>query len=213
MDAVRLEELTRNRETIADPSVEKRQRANEPEPSFRRAIMALVPNLRAFAISLTRNGDRADDLVQETILRAWAKNRMFVRGTNLNAWLFTILRNAYYSEYRKRAREVKDDGGISAARLTSLPAQQDRLNLQDLWSALDRIPVEQREALILVGAESLSYDEAAAICGCAVGTVKSRVNRGRNRLAELLDYERGDFASDAAAQSVLIGNGVASPPR
>ena len=159
---------------------------------FRAGLLAAAPNLRAFAISLVNNGDRADDLVQDTIMRAWAKRDSFRPGTNLNAWLFTILRNGFYSEFRKRRREEEDPDGSYAAGLVAPPDQDDKLEMQDLKSALAQVAPDQREALWLVAVEGLSYEQAAEICGTAVGTVKSRVNRARNRLAELLGYTADD---------------------
>jgi RNA polymerase sigma-70 factor, ECF subfamily len=149
-------------------------------------LIAVIPNLRAFAVSLCGNPDRADDLVQETLVKAWGNLDSFVEGTNLPAWLFTILRNFYYSEYRKRRREVADSDGAIATRLATAPAQNGHMDLLDLHGALQQLPNDQREALILIGASGLSYEEAAGICGCAIGTMKSRVNRARNRLAEIL---------------------------
>jgi RNA polymerase sigma-70 factor (ECF subfamily) len=149
-------------------------------------LIAVIPNLRAFAVSLCGNPDRADDLVQETLVKAWGNLDSFVEGTNLPAWLFTILRNFYYSEYRKRRREVADSDGAIATRLATAPAQNGHMDLLDLHRALQQLPNDQREALILIGASGLSYEEAASICGCAIGTMKSRVNRARNRLAEIL---------------------------
>ena len=149
-------------------------------------LIAVIPNLRAFAVSLCGNPDRADDLVQETLVKAWGNLNSFVEGTNLPAWLFTILRNFYYSEYRKRRREVADSDGAIATQLATAPAQTGHMDLLDLHGALQQLPGDQREALILIGASGLSYEEAASICGCAVGTMKSRVNRARNRLAEIL---------------------------
>jgi RNA polymerase sigma-70 factor (ECF subfamily) len=149
-------------------------------------LIAIIPNLRAFAVSLCGNPDRADDLVQETLVKAWSNLGSFVEGTNLPAWLFTILRNIYYSEYRKRRREVADSDGAIAAKLATAPAQIGHMDLLDFRAALQHLPNDQREALILIGASGLSYEEAAQICGCAVGTMKSRVNRARNRLSELL---------------------------
>jgi RNA polymerase sigma-70 factor, ECF subfamily len=143
--------------------------------------------------------------VQDTVLRAWNKRSSFQPGTNLNAWLFTILRNSFFSEHRKRAREVEDSDGIYAAQLKTVPDQLDNLHVQDLRIALDRLVPEQREALLLVGAEGLSYEETAAICGTAVGTIKSRVNRARTRLAELLGYAPGDLASDNVIRSAMSG--------
>ncbi len=161
--------------------------ANTPTSAQMKAdLIAIIPNLRAFAVSLCGNPDRADDLVQETLVKAWSNLGSFVEGTNLPAWLFTILRNIYYSEYRKRRREVADSDGAIAAKLATAPAQNGHMDLLDFRAALQHLPNDQREALILIGASGLSYEEAAQICGCAVGTMKSRVNRARNRLSELL---------------------------
>lgn len=179
------------------------QRPNQkPMKSMRSDLLSVVPNLRAFAVSLCGNPDRADDLVQETLVKAWSNFDSFVEGTNLPAWLFTILRNIYYSEYRKRRREVSDSDGIHAARLASAPAQTGHMDFLDFREALQKLPHDQREALILIGASGLSYEEAAEVCNCAVGTMKSRVNRARNRLAEMLTVSSGaDFgqAADWAA--------------
>lgn len=156
------------------------------EPELRDEILAALPSLRAFAISLSGDYSRADDLVQETLMRAWDHNERFQRGSNLNAWLFTILRNLFHSEYRKRSREVPDPDGTYAGQLQSPPEQDARLDLQDFQLALAKLPSDQREALLLIGAEGFSYEDAAAICNVAVGTIKSRVNRARTRLDELL---------------------------
>ncbi len=153
-------------------------------------ILHLGP-LRAFAISLVRNDHAADDLVQDTILKAWSKFDKFEQGTNLRAWLFTILRNSFYSDLRKHRREVPDVDGIYAARLSQMPDHDGRLAMRDFNHAFQQLMVEQREALTLVGALGFSYEEAAGTIGCAVGTVKSRVNRARRRLAELLMLEEG----------------------
>ena len=177
------------------------------EPAFREGMLAALSSLRAFALSLTNNAARADDLVQDTILRAWQNQHRFQPGTNLNAWLFTILRNAFYSEQRKRMREVQDEDGSYAARLFTAPDQGHRLDVQDLRAGLAKLPPDQREALILVGAEGLSYEEVAGICGVAIGTIKSRVNRARNRLAELLGYGDDDLTGDRMMQSAM-GEGV-----
>src|ERR671912_1487144 len=158
-----------------------------PEPALRDALLAAVPSLRAFAISLCGQMDRADDLVQETLLRALTGIDRFERGTNLNAWLFTILRNLFHSEYRKRRREVEDAGGAFAAKLRTQPDQQTHLDYEDFLTAFAKLPPDQREALLLVGAQGMSYEEAAEVCNVPVGTIKSRVNRARNKLAELLD--------------------------
>ncbi len=149
-------------------------------------LVAAIPALRAFAVSLSGNPDRADDLVQETLVKAWVSLDSFEEGTNLTAWLFTILRNIFYSDYRKRRRETSDPDGVMASRLVSPAAQLGHMDFLDFRDALQKLPADQREALILIGASGMSYDEAAGICGCAPGTMKSRVNRARNRLAELL---------------------------
>ncbi|MBL0404224.1 sigma-70 family RNA polymerase sigma factor [Microvirga aerilata] len=165
---------------------------------------AATPSLRAFAMSLCGNRDEADDLVQDTLLRAWAKMDRFERGTNLNAWLFTILRNIFFSARRKRGKEVEDADGSYASRLTSIPEQEARLDLEDLQGALMMLSADQREALLLVGVEGFSYEQAAAICGCVVGTIKSRVNRARTRLAALLYVEsESDLGADKIVLAVL----------
>ena len=170
----------------------------------RDAMLAAVPSLRAFAVSLCGNVDRADDLVQETLLRAWANLGSFQPGTSMSAWLFTILRNLFRSEYRKRRREVEDVDGSYAESLTSLPDQSSRLEINEFREALRLLPPEQRESLILVGASGFSYEEAAQICGCAVGTIKSRVNRARTRLAEILSINNaGDFGPDYETRAVV----------
>jgi RNA polymerase sigma-70 factor, ECF subfamily len=176
------------------------------DPSMREAVLAAVPSLRAFAISLSGNVDRADDLVQETLLRALVNIDSFEPGTNLSAWLFTILRNLFRSEYRKRRREVEDGDGTYAESLKSQPEQEARVEFREFRAALAKLPSDQREALILVGASGFSYEEAAGICGCAVGTIKSRVNRARTRLAELMSIESlDDFGPDRATRAVLSG--------
>ena len=177
-------------------------------PSLKEAKLAAVPSLRAFAISLSGNIDRADDLVQETLLRALANINSFEPGTNMPAWLFTILRNLFRSEYRKRRREVEDTDGSYAESLKSQPEQHSRVEFDEFRAALAKLPPDQREALILVGASGFSYEEAAAICDCAVGTIKSRVNRARTRLSDLLSIEgTDDFGPDHATRAILSAGG------
>ncbi len=156
------------------------------EPSLRDELLAAIPSLRAYAYSLTADWDRTDDLVQDTITRAWAGMDRFERGSNLNAWLFTILRNQLYSVHRKHRREVEDPDGSYAARLRTPPEQPSHLDFEDFRRALAKLPVNHREALILIGAEGLSYEEAAAVCGAPAGTIKSRLSRGREKLVRLL---------------------------
>src|SRR6266853_1874677 len=179
-----------------------------PRQNVREVMLAAVPSLRAFAISLCGNVDRADDLVQETLLRAWANLNSFEPGTNMSAWLFTILRNLFRSEYRKRRREVADSEGTYAETLKTQPEQTSRVEFEEFRTALAKLPADQREALILVGASGFSYEEAAGICECAVGTIKSRVNRARNRLADLLSIEGADdFGPDHATRAILAAGG------
>jgi RNA polymerase sigma-70 factor (ECF subfamily) len=145
--------------------------------------------LRAFARSLTRNPAMADDMVQDAVVKAWSNIDKFEPGSNMRAWLFTILRNNFYSLKRKRAREVADSDGTMAGRLSVKPDHDGRLAMKDFATAFEQLPVDQREALMLVGASGFSYEEAAEMCGCAIGTIKSRANRGRARLAELLHLD------------------------
>jgi RNA polymerase sigma-70 factor, ECF subfamily len=174
------------------------------DEQVRKSVLGAVPSLRAFAISLCGNVDRADDLVQETLLRALANIDSFQPGTNMSAWLFTILRNHFRSEYRKRRREVEDSDGRYAESLKSQPEQYAQVEFREFRAALAQLPADQREALILVGASGFSYEEAAHICGCAVGTIKSRVNRARTRLAELMAIDAAeDFGPDEQTRAVL----------
>ncbi len=171
-------------------------------------LVSHLPAMRAFAISLTRNKSAADDLVQDTIVKAWTNIAKFQAGTNMRAWLFTILRNTFYSERRKAKREVADVDGVVTAKLAEKPAHDGRLQFQDFKRAFETLPVEQRETLILVGASGFSYDEAAEMCGVAVGTIKSRANRGRKRLGELMGLdENGPVElTDRATMAVVASN-------
>lgn len=155
------------------------------ETNFKREMLSLLPNLRAFAVSIVGNYDYADDLVQETIMKAWAKQNSFEPGTNMKAWLFTILRNEFYSQARKNKRIVLDGDGTYTDNLRTPAEQHGHLDMKDLQRALNELPPDQREAIVLVGASGFSYEEAATICDCAMGTIKSRVNRARKRLEEI----------------------------
>lgn len=177
---------------------------DDKEPDPRDEIVTHLPALRAFAVSLTRNGSQADDLVQDTIVKAWKNFDKFTPGTNMRAWLFTILRNTFYSAMRKSRREVADVDGVMAASLAEKPHHDGRLALADFEKAFATLPEEQREALILVGASGFSYEEAAETCGVAVGTIKSRVNRGRARLVDLLDLNTDDSLELTDAQTVAV---------
>ena len=171
--------------------------------SLEEQLVAEVPRLRAFARSLAQNHAAADDLVQETILKAWTNRESYQKGTNLRAWLFTILRNTFISLKRKHKREVEDADGIHAARVVQIAEQEGAMALAEFRRALSKLPIEQREAIVLVGAEGFTYDEAAKICGCASGTIKSRVNRARKSLSVLLRLEPEDSVPLGAANTPL----------
>ena len=156
------------------------------DPEFKTQLAQVIPHLRAFGRSLSGSRDLADDLVQETLLKAWAARKRFQAGTNMRAWTFIILRNLFLSQMR-RARFKGEWDELTASKLLAAPASQDRhVELGDMQRALMHLPQPQREALILVGAGGFAYEEAAEICGCAVGTIKSRVARGRVALEQLL---------------------------
>jgi RNA polymerase sigma-70 factor, ECF subfamily len=183
-----------------------------PPVDPREEILAHLSSLRIFALSLSRNPSVADDLVQETVLKAWSKFHLYTAGTNLRAWLFTILRNSFHSLRRKGAREVADVDGEMAARLATKPDHDGRMALSDLQAAMALLPAEQREALILVGAMGFSIDEAAETCGCAPGTIKSRANRGRRALALHLGLaeNEGMDLTDSATMAVMTSHGAAA---
>jgi RNA polymerase sigma-70 factor (ECF subfamily) len=154
--------------------------------AFREELVAALPGLRAFALSLAVSPTRADDLVQETLLKAWANQHRFQAGSNLMAWLCTILRNQFYTECRKAKREVEDADGAAAAQMIALPAQEHGIALQQVWATLAKLPPLQREALLLVGAQGMTYEAAAEVMGCQTGTMKSRVSRARAFLSSSL---------------------------
>jgi RNA polymerase sigma factor (sigma-70 family) len=163
------------------------------DSAFKDELSLVIPHLRAFGRSLSGNRDLADDLVQETLMKAWAARKRFQAGTNMRAWTFIILRNLFLSQMR-RARFRGEWDELTASKLLAAPASQDRhIELADLQRALLHLPQPQREALILVGAGGFAYEEAAEICGCAVGTIKSRVARGRAALEQLM--ARGQLPS------------------
>lgn len=174
------------------------------QAQFKRDLLKTLPSLRAFAISLCGTYDKADDLVQEAVVRAWSRQDSFEVGTNMKAWLFTILRNEFYSQMRKRGREISDAEGTYTAQMAVHPNQHGSLDMRDFMSALGKLAEDQREAIILVCASGFSYEEAANICGCAVGTIKSRINRARGRLQDLLSISgEGDYGPDAQIAAVL----------
>jgi RNA polymerase sigma-70 factor, ECF subfamily len=196
--------------------------ASKPEnPDFKTDLLALVPFLRAFARSLTGNPEAADDLAQETLVKAWQSRASFIPGTNLKAWLFTILRNQFYSDRRRAWRQAPWDQEAAERIPGGGEDQVHSAELSDTVRALRRLSDEQREALILVGAGGFSYEAAAAICKCAVGTVKSRVARARKTLIDILDGEdtlkgvsrpaEGEAAREIMAQLDKLSAG--EPPK
>jgi RNA polymerase sigma-70 factor (ECF subfamily) len=156
------------------------------EQEFGNRLIAEIPHLRAFAISLSGSITTADDLVQETMVKAWSHAESFEPGTNFRAWLITILRNTYFTAYRKQSRELQDSEGFYAERRTVEGDQEVKMEVQDMQKALSKLPDEYREILLLVGIAEVSYEEAAEICDVPIGTIKSRLNRARAKLAENL---------------------------
>jgi len=154
---------------------------------FKRELTAVIPHLRAFARGLCGRPDMADDLVQETMLKAWAAQDRFEPGTSMRAWTFVILRNAYLTDMRRNRFRGEYDETVAERILVAPAGQEDPIHLADLQRALQSLPPERREALLLVGAGGFSYEEAATICGCAVGTIKSRVGRARAALTAMLE--------------------------
>jgi RNA polymerase sigma-70 factor, ECF subfamily len=157
------------------------------ESGFKNEILTSIPVLRAYARALCNNAARADDLSQETLMRAWAHRDSYTPNTNMRAWLFTIARNSFYSDIRRRKREVEDPDGLIANSLAVQPNQHSELDLKELQRGLAQLPSEQREAVMLVAASGCTYEEAAMICGCAVGTIKRRVSRARRSLLAYLE--------------------------
>lgn len=186
---------------------------------FKRELAAVVPHLRAFARGLCGRADMADDLVQEALLKAWAAQDRFEPGTSMRAWTFVILRNAYLTDMRRNRFRGEYDENVAERILTAPAGQEEPLHLADLHRALLTLPPERREALLLVGAGGFSYEEAAHICGCAVGTIKSRVGRARATLNTMLadgsvpkrsiDDETAHRAILEELEEVAAGNGVA----
>lgn len=176
-------------------------------PDQRDQIVTHLPALRAFALSLTQNAALADDLVQDAVIKAWTNFGKFETGTNLRAWLFTILRNLYYSHRRRRKYEVADVDGVFAARMVVKPAHDGRLQLNDFLNAFRGLSAEQREALLLIGALGFTYEDAARMCGVPLGTIKSRANRARLQIAETLGLTREDTVdfTDASTKAVMQG--------
>ena len=196
------------------------ERTPSEKADFKRELTQVVPHLRAFARGLCGRPDMADDLVQETMLKAWAAQARFEPGTSMRAWTFVILRNAYLTDMRRNRFRGEYDEGVAERILTAPAGQEEPIHLSDMHRALLTLPPERREALLLVGAGGFSYEEAAEICGCAIGTIKSRVGRARATLTSML--EDGDIpqrsTQDAVAHRAILkeldqvaaGNGIAA---
>src|SRR5580698_3233693 len=176
------------------------------DEAFRRELVGLIPHLRAFARTLCGDPTAADDLAQDAMLKAWDARASFEMGTNMKAWTFMILRNQFYSEKRRSWRQIQLDQEAAERTLVAIDNPEAPVALDELRQGLGMLPLEQREALILVGAGGFAYEEAAAICKCAVGTVKSRVSRARRALQGILesgDYDRDGRSAGDAMNSIL----------
>lgn len=173
---------------------------------FQRELVALIPHLRAFARTLTGDATAADDLAQDAMIKAWDARASFQLGTNMKAWTFMILRNQFYSDKRRSWRSTQLDQEAAERTLMAVDDPESPIALDELRLAMSMLPHEQREALILVGAGGFAYEEAADICGCAVGTVKSRVSRARKALQGILEagaYDRDGHDAGDAMRSIL----------
>jgi RNA polymerase sigma-70 factor (ECF subfamily) len=182
--------------------------ANDPrvEAAFKRELVALIPHLRAFARTLAGDPAGADDLAQDAMMKAWDARASYQMGTNMKAWTFMILRNQFYSEKRRSWRQTQLDQDAAERTLVAVDDPEAPVALDELRLGLTMLPAEQREALILVGAGGFAYEEAAEICGCAVGTVKSRVSRARRALQGILEagaYDRDGASASDAMRSIL----------
>lgn len=182
------------------------ERSPEDQRAFKRELTEVVPHLRAFARGLCGRPDMADDLVQEALLKAWAAQRRYEPGTSMRAWTFVILRNVYLTDMRRNRFRGEYDEATAERILTAPAGQEDPIHLSDLHRALLTLPPERREALLLIGAGGFSYEEAAKICGCAIGTIKSRVGRARATLSNMI--EQGDIpdrsTNDPAAHRAIL---------
>ena len=186
------------------------------EAAFRAELVALIPHMRAFARTLAGDAASADDLAQEAMMKAWIARGSYQMGTNMKAWTFMILRNQFYSEKRRSWRQTQLDQESAERTLVAVDDPESPVVLDELRLGLKMLPPEQREALILVGAGGFAYEEAAAICGCAVGTVKSRVSRARRALQVILEagsYDRdGRSAGDAMSSIMADAERLSSAP-
>jgi len=196
--------------------VERTAMDQASETVFKRDLVKLIPHLRAFARTLCGDAAAADDLAQDTVMKAWDARSSYQMGTNMKAWTFMILRNQFYSEKRRSWRQTQLDQEAAERTLVATDDPSSPLALDELRQALIMLPTEQREALILVGAGGFAYEEAAEICGCAVGTVKSRVSRARRALQAILEegaYDRDGRPASEAMRSILSDAERLSQPR
>jgi RNA polymerase sigma-70 factor (ECF subfamily) len=185
---------------------QSKARPSTDDEAFKRELVKLIPHLRAFARTLAGEPSMADDLAQDAMMKAWDARHTFQLGTNMKAWTFMILRNQFYSEKRRSWRQIQLDQEAAERTLVAVDDPAAPVALDELRLSLAQLPPEQREALILVGAGGFAYEEAAEICGCAVGTVKSRVSRARKALHMILDdgsYERDGSAAGDAMRAIL----------
>ncbi len=180
---------------------------SDPDKVFRDQLVALLPSLRAFARGLCGHREMADDLAQDTMMRAWAARESYTQGTNFRAWMFMIMRNQFYTTIRKNSRMTSLDPEVAERVLVVAPAQQNGINVDDVAKALQKLPAEQREVLLLIGANGLSYEEAAEVIGVAMGTVKSRLARGRTALAAMIDGPADDALFNSPPKPATRGEG------
>ena len=189
----------------------KAERTPELDEAFKNELVALIPHLRAFARTLAGDPTAADDLAQDAMMKAWDARASYQMGTNMKAWTFMILRNQFYSEKRRSWRQSQLDQETAERTLIAVDDPEAPVALDELRQALATLPAEQREALVLVGAGGFAYEEAADICRCAVGTVKSRVSRARKALQATLS--RGGYGRDGRAAGEAMGSILADADR
>lgn len=191
---------------MANDAKQRPPRTEAEDDAFKSELVTLIPHLRAFARTLCGDAAAADDLAQDAMVKAWDARASFQMGTNMKAWTFMILRNQFYSDKRRSWRQTQLDQEAAERTLVAVDDPEAPIALDELRQGLSMLPAEQREALILVGAGGFAYEEAADICGCAVGTVKSRVSRARRALQGILDagaYDRDGSAAGDAMRSIL----------
>ena len=178
----------------------------QADHEFKTELTALIPQMRAFARSLCRDATAADDLAQDALLKAWNNRASYEPGTNMKAWTFMILRNQFYSDKRRSWRSSQLDPEVAERTLEAASNPIASLELDEVRRALACLPDDQREALILIGAGGLSYEEVSEICGCAIGTIKSRVSRARDRLSTIIEdgsYGQDDILPSSAMATII----------